>query len=309
MPDRIDAAGAVVWRPDPDDRTGRTLQIALVHRPRYDDWSLPKGKLEPGEGTRAAAVREVAEETGFPVVLGRRLGQVHYPVTRPRRATKFVDYYAAMALAGRFTPNDEVDALRWCPPEEATRRLSYPHDAGIVAAFGELPPDLTALLLVRHAKAGSRAKWDGPDEQRPLSANGRRQVPPLRALAGLYAPDRVHSAPLVRCVDTVAQIAADAGVSVLTEPLLSEKGYVGAEESAVARLLEIVAGGGCPVVSSQGGVIPDLLSRVADSAGSAPASVLLPMRRPESKKASVWVLFFTTGGDPALVAAEYVQQP
>lgn len=309
MSDRIDAAGAVLWRPDPDDRTGRTLQIALVHRPRYDDWSLPKGKLEPGEGTRAAAVREVAEETGFRVALGRHLGQVRYPVTRPRRATKHVDYFAAQALAGRFAPNEEVDALRWYPLVEAVRHLSYPHDERMVAAFADLPAELTTLLLVRHAKAGSRAGWDGPDSRRPLSATGRRQLPPLTALAGLYAPDRVHAAPLVRCVDTVAGIADQAGVSVLTEPLLSEKGYAGAEETAVARLLEIAAGGGCPVVCSQGGVIPDLLSRVAGSAGSAPAPELLPMRRPESKKASVWVLFFTAGGDPALVAAEYVQQP
>jgi 8-oxo-dGTP pyrophosphatase MutT (NUDIX family)/broad specificity phosphatase PhoE len=305
VPDRIDAAGAVVWRPAPEDRTGGTVQIALVHRPRYDDWSLPKGKLEAGESLRTAAAREVAEETGFRIALGRHLGQVRYRVNLPRPASKFVDYYAGRVRDGRFEPNDEVDELRWCTPEAAADVLSYAQDKHIVSSFTELPAELGTVLVVRHAKAGSRNGWDGPDEERPLSANGRHQVPSLRALAGHYAPDRVYSAPLTRCVQTVAQIADDAGVPVLPEPLMSEMGYQGAEERAVARLLEIAADGGTAVVCSQGGVIPDLLSRVAAVAEAAP----LPMRRPESKKASVWVLFFTEGGEPELVAAEYVRRP
>lgn len=298
----IDAAGAVVWRPDPSDRKGKAVQVALVHRPRYDDWTLPKGKLEPGESVRTAAVREVVEETGFSVVLGRHLGQVRYPVTRPRRAMKHVDYFAARRTYGEFAVNDEVDDLRWCSPEEAADRLSYQHDSRIVSSFTTLPAELTPLLLVRHAKAGSRSQWDGPDDERPLSENGRRQLPGVRALAGLYGADRVHAAPLARCVDTVAQIAEDVGVPVQPEPLLSEKGYAGNEERAVARLLEVAAAGGTPVVCSQGGVIPDLLSRVG---GDAP----LPMRRLESKKASVWALFFDVDGTSRLVAADYVQRP
>ncbi|GAB3432151.1 NUDIX hydrolase [Actinophytocola sediminis] len=308
MADRVDAAGAVVWRSEPADPTGRSLRFALVHRPRYDDWTLPKGKLEPGESSRSAAVREVAEETGFPIVLGRRLGQVRYRVTRPRRATKYVEYYAGRAGDGEFAPNDEVDRLRWCTLAEAAELLTYPQDERILSAFDTLPTDLTTLLLVRHAKAGSRSNWDGPDESRPLSANGRRQLPPLRALAGHYRPDRVHSAPLVRCVDTVAQIAADAGEPVRPEPLLSERGYPGAEEQAVARLLEIARAGGCQVVCGQGKVIPDLLSRVVGAAGVAGA-VPNGARRFESKKASAWILFFTTGDEQKLVAAEYVQRP
>jgi 8-oxo-(d)GTP phosphatase len=303
VPDRIDAGGAVVWRPDPEDPTGRTVQIALVHRPRYDDWSLPKGKLEPGESTRTAAAREVAEETGFRIKLGRHLRQVRYHVSHPREARKFVEYYAGRALEGRFEPNDEVDELRWCSPEAAAEVLSYAHDNDVVSAFTALPAELTTVLLVRHAKAGSRREWDGPDEDRPLSANGWHQVPPIRALAGLYGADRVYSAPLVRCEQTVAEIAADAGVQVLSEPLMSEKGY--AEERAVERLLEIAAGGGTAVVCSQGKVIPDLVSRVAGVAGAVP----LPVRRPESKKASVWALFFTGNDDPRLVAAEYLRRP
>lgn len=302
MAQEISAAGAVVWRPDERDRTGGSVEIALVHRLRYDDWSLPKGKLERGETSRVAAVREVAEETGFRVTLGRHLGQVRYRVTRPQPAAKVVEYYAARAGNGTFVPGDETDELRWLPPEKAVELLSYRHDERIVTAFTALPPDLVTVLLVRHAKAGSRAQWHQADDLRPLSANGRRQLPPINATAALYGADRVHSAPLVRCVDTVALLAEELGTTIEIEPLLSEAHYVDGAEPALARFLEIAAGGGTPVVCSQGGVIPDLVSRVAGTSGLALDAVV-------SKKASIWALFFTVDGDAHLVAADYIAKP
>ncbi|MGH3756343.1 NUDIX hydrolase [Actinophytocola sp.] len=307
MDGEIAAAGAVVWRPAERDRTGKTVEIALVHRPRYDDWSLPKGKQARDERSRAAAAREVAEETGLRTALGRHLGRTRYRVTRPEPATrvvayKVVEYYAARALGGSFQPGDEVDALRWVSPEAAPELLSYEHDERIVAAFTALPPDTTTVLLLRHAKAGSRAEWAGPDSQRPLSSNGRHQVPAIAALSALYGVSRVYSAPLVRCVETVRPVADSAGVPVAEEPLLSEEGYVGNEDAALARLLEIAGAGGTPVVCSQGGVIPDLVSRVAGAAGLAVGDVA-------SKKGSVWALFFVRDSEPRLVAADYVAQP
>jgi 8-oxo-dGTP diphosphatase len=299
MAREISAAGAVVWRPG--ERDG-SVEIAVVHRPKYDDWSLPKGKLERGESSRVAAVREVAEETGFRVELGRRLGRVRYPVRDPEPATKVVGYYAARALDGEFVPGDEVDGLRWLSTDAAPAALSYSHDERILAAFTALPHDTTTLLLVRHAKAGSRSEWDGPDDARPLSANGRGQVPPVTGLAGLYGASRVHAAPLVRCVDTVAPVAHRLGLRVVEEPLLSEKGYAGSEEAAVARLLAMADEGGVAVVCSQGGVIPDLVSRVAGAAD-------LPLDRVASKKASVWALFFARDAGPRLVAADYIAKP
>jgi 8-oxo-(d)GTP phosphatase len=317
MSDVIAAAGAVVWRPSPGDRAGsasrddradRTAEVALVHRPRYDDWSLPKGKLDPGESCRMAAVREVAEETGFRVALGRYLGQTRYEVPGPAAggpAAKVVTYYAARAVAGAFEPGDEVDELRWLPPEEALSLLSYRHDQRILAEFTALPHDTTTLLLLRHAKAGRRAEWTGPDARRPLSENGHRQLPGINTLSALYGVTRVYSAPLVRCVDTVRALADTLGVPVVEEPLMSEEGYVGNEDAAVARLLEIAGAGGTPLVCSQGGVIPDLMSRVAGTAGLAIGET----GDIASKKGSIWALFFTSDTKPHPLAADYIPRP
>lgn len=286
----IAAAGGVVWRP-----AGETVEVAMVHRPRYDDWSLPKGKLEPRESVRAAAWREIAEETGAHVALGRFLARTRYRVGHDR---KVVDYFAARYVSGEFAASDEVDELRWLPVEEAATLLDRDH--AVLAAFTALPAALTTLLLVRHAKAGSRAQWPDADELRPLSGNGFKQLDGVRALARVCGADRVFAAPLVRCVLTVQPVADDLGVRIAEEKLVSEKSYGGAEEAAVNRVLEIVAAGGVPVICSQGGVIPDLVTRLRARSG------LTPERHVPAKKGSVWALFFD--GD-RLVAADYVEVP
>jgi 8-oxo-dGTP diphosphatase len=287
----IAAAGAVVWR-----RTGSDVEIAVVHRPRYDDWSLPKGKLEAGESARVAAWREVREETGARVALGRFLIRTRYRVGADK---KVVDYFAARYLDGAFEPSDEVSELRWLSEPAARSLLSYDHDRAVLADFLRLPPELTTLLLVRHAKAGSRAQWKDVDELRPLSKNGRHQVPPVRLLGTVYGADAVYAAPLVRCVQTVEPIATDLSVKVAEEELLAENAYAGMEDAAVRRVLEIVSGSLVPVVCSQGGVIPDLVGRMATGSG-------FSLGRVESKKGSVWALFFSGS---RLVAADYVRVP
>jgi 8-oxo-(d)GTP phosphatase len=292
MPGEIAAAGGVVWRV----RDG-AVEVALVHRERYDDWTLPKGKLDAGESVRVAAHREVREETGARVALGRSLGRTRYLLGTDR---KVVDYFAARYLDGEFAPSDEVAELRWMPVPDALARLSYDRDHPVLAAFSALPADLTTVLLVRHAKAGSRAQWDDADELRPLSHNGEKQVPPVRELTAVYGAERVYSAPLARCVQTVRPTAEDIGVPVVEEELLAERKYEGMADAATRRLTEIAATGEVSVVCSQGGVIPDLVSRLA-----ADSPVVLP-RRVESKKGSVWALFFA---ETRLVAADYIRVP
>jgi 8-oxo-dGTP pyrophosphatase MutT (NUDIX family) len=130
----VQAAGGVVSRRGPDG----ALELLLVHRPRYDDWTLPKGKLEPGETHEQAAVREVQEETGLECELGRELPSTHYHDRKGRPKT--VRYWAMRPLAGVAGPNGEVDEVRWASVDEAGRLLSYPHDDAVLRAFDEGGP-------------------------------------------------------------------------------------------------------------------------------------------------------------------------
>ncbi|MFB9613360.1 NUDIX hydrolase [Kutzneria kofuensis] len=289
------AAGAVVWRPS---SVTDQVEVAVVHRPRYDDWSLPKGKLDADETTPAAAVREVLEETGFSIALGRRLPSAEYKVDGSR---KVVEYFAARFSSGEFEANDEVDRLKWVSPDAAGDLLRYQHDRVVLAEFAALPARLSTLLLVRHAKAGKRDEWDGDDDLRPLSPSGRRQAEALARVLPLFGADRAFAAPRTRCVDTVAGL----GLEIRSEPLLSEEGYWVSPSAGVARLLDIVAAGGTPVVSSQGGVIPDVVARLADMNG-------VRLDEIASKKGSFWVLSFlppTSEREPRLVAADYFPSP
>ena len=127
----VRAAGGLVVR----EREAGGVEVALVHRPKYDDWSLPKGKLAPGEDWAQAAVREVEEETGLRCEPGRELEPATYRDRKGR--SKLVRYWLMRPLGGDFEPGDEVDRMAWATPADATRLLDYPHDRGLVAALGE----------------------------------------------------------------------------------------------------------------------------------------------------------------------------
>ena len=145
MPERtVRAAGGVLWR-----RVDDEVQVALVHRPKYDDWSLPKGKLDRGESWVAGAVREVREETGFGVAVGRTLGESRYRVLdRGRDAPKTVRWWAMRALEGSFTAGTEVDALRWVPARRALAQAGSGYDTAPLTAFLEGPAETTTVLLL-----------------------------------------------------------------------------------------------------------------------------------------------------------------
>jgi 8-oxo-dGTP pyrophosphatase MutT (NUDIX family) len=198
----VTAAGAVVWRP-----AAPGPQVLLVHRPRYDDWSLPKGKREPGEHLLLTAVREVFEETGVRAVLGPRLRSTRYLAGgRPKR----VDYWSALGGSGAFQASREVDRLAWLPLRQARQRLSYPRDTEVLAALR--PQPTVPLILVRHASAGARDGWPGDDDLRPLDARGEAAAAALAALFACFAPRaRVVSSPALRCMQTVQPYAAGFG--------------------------------------------------------------------------------------------------
>lgn len=292
--ERIDvrAAGAVVWRD--------SGEIAVVHRPRYDDWSFPKGKLERGETMPFAAVREVAEETGLSTRLGPVLGDVRYTVPDGR---KVVGYWSARACDGGFAPNEETDELRWVSPGHAAEMLSYLHDLDVLRRFAARGRPTSTIVLVRHAKAGSRAQWDGDDADRPLSSTGREQAVRLGGLLALFGPDRLLSAPPQRCRATIAPLASALGLPVDNEPLLGEGAYGDDPRAGLGRLLELAAVPGVTVVSSQGGVIPELVGALVKASPRPPA--VDPSAVP-SRKASTWVLGFEGS---VLRSADYYSRP
>ncbi|MEV4358801.1 NUDIX hydrolase [Nonomuraea sp. NPDC049625] len=243
MTDLLRAAGAVVWRGE-ESRP----EVAVIHRPNYDDWTFPKGKLKSGEHVIAAALREVWEETGLTVLLGRALPPVHY-LSSGR--LKRVDYWTARVAADDgFSPDDEVDELRWLPLEEARRLLTYEWDVGLLRALKAAPLETVPLVLVRHGSAGSRNEWQGDDELRPLDTDGRSQAAHLATALPAYRPELLISSPSARCVQTLEPYGAE----LKLEPLLSEEGQDPQKTPAMVREITVPA-----AVCSHRKVLPDLI--------------------------------------------------
>jgi 8-oxo-dGTP pyrophosphatase MutT (NUDIX family) len=279
---KILAAGAVLWRPADG---ASTPEVAIIHRPRYDDWSLPKGKVDPGETEPVAAVREVCEETGCGSHLGRRLAAVKYPV---ELGAKHVRYWAARALEGEFAPGAEVDDLAWLRVADAMAKLSYPHDRKVLRRFTKARPDTETVLIVRHAKAGSKQRYKGDDKQRPLDKYGRAQAESLVGTLLAFGARSLYAADRLRCVNTLEPLAEELGVGISVEPGLTEEAYWDNRKRARQRVLEIAAAGGTPVICTQGKVIPDLISWWSQRDGVRPD-------KSRNFKGSTWILSLHRG--------------
>lgn len=287
------AAGAVLWRPDSESGEPR---IAVIHRPRYDDWSIPKGKIDPGETAPVAAVREIFEETGQRAHLGRRVAKVSYPIPS---GTKVVRYWAARSHGGDFEPGDEVDDLLWLPPAQAVKRLSYPLDRKVLTRFLKRPFDTQTVLIVRHGTAGRKARYKGDDRTRPLDRTGRKQAKSLVPQLLAFGADEVYAADRVRCSQTVEPLAAALGVAIGCEPTLTEEAYAQSPKAAHKRVLEIAANSGTPVICTQGKVIPYLIDWWCARDGVKPD-------KSRNRKGSTWVLSLADG---RLVAADHIASP
>ncbi len=218
MESTVVAAGGVVHRVRSDGKQ----EFLLVHRPRYDDWSLPKGKLDAGETFKQAAKREVLEETGFKCDVGTKLGTVSYVTPADNR--KVVRYWLMEPKDGTFTPNSEVDEVRWLPAFDAATLLTHPLDRAVLgrAANQLANPDSGRVYLVRHAHAGTRRDWKGDDHQRPLSKKGKIQAKRVRKLLSTVPITRVASSPYIRCLQTVHPIAAALHLEIDQEAALAE---------------------------------------------------------------------------------------
>lgn len=225
------AAGAVVLR-----GKGDSVEVLLVHRPKYDDWSFPKGKLDRGEHALTAAVREVAEETGLRVRLGRPLDDQHYEIANGR--AKVVHYWLARVrgdddISG-YAANDEIDQVRWVPLAKAGKLLTYPHDRRTLAQAAKRRRKTTTVVVLRHAKARSRAHWRADDRFRPLLRTGDLQSQRLAPLLAAYGITDLVSSSSVRCVSTLVPYADAAGRSITSDDRFTE------EDATVAGVTEAV---------------------------------------------------------------------
>lgn len=239
----INAAGGVVWRKRAGSgRAEPRVDVLVVHRPSYDDWTFPKGKVDPGEALQATAVREIAEETGLRVRLGPPLVQVSYPVAA---GTKVVDYWSARAVSPGtsepFKPNKEVDELRWVGVREARELLTYKHDIQVLEDFRSLRERqghrARTLIVLRHGKAAPHADYDD-DLERPLTPVGIGQARALVPLLGAYGVRRVVSSPAVRCAQTVEPYAHSISTFLEIDDRLAEDTRAAQVTRSVTALLD-----------------------------------------------------------------------
>lgn len=288
------AAGAVLWRGDLTNTS--TLEVACIHRPRYDDWSLAKGKVDPGESLVGTAVREIKEETGFDVRLGKLLGKTVYPV---KDTTKVVYYWTGEVVGGEFEANEEVDEIRWLPLSEAKETMSYDLDRQVLQKaekrFGL--PSTSRILYVRHARAHDREKWSGDDNLRPLDKKGRRQSEMLVPLLAPFHPDRIYSAGPDRCQTTVAPLADELNLPVQVDERFGDEAWLSDMVDAQKAFREVVEQGGVSVICAQGDVIPNMIAWLS-ATGRLPIDAEI-----KAKKGSVWVLSFNDG---QLTGADYL---
>ncbi len=255
----IRAAGVVLVR-----QGSGGPKVLLVHRPSHKDWSLPKGKLDKGEHVISAAVRECDEETGIVPILGPPVGRQTYQVMgRP----KTVDYW--FATPGRdsgFTPDDEIDQIRWVTPNQARSLLTYKRDVDMVRRAIAMPQTVP-LVLLRHTAATKRSDFAGKDDtQRPLTGKGRSQARALVPILAAYGIDAVHSSDAARCLQTVKPFASDEHVMIEQEPLFSEAGFDGKPKSAITRFQSLAGQDARLVVCSHRPVLPDLAQVLAGAA-------------------------------------------
>ncbi|WP_396657453.1 NUDIX domain-containing protein [Microbacterium sp.] len=270
------AAGGVVWR-----LAGDKLKVLLIHRTRYRDVTLPKGKVDPGEMLAETAVREIHEETGIRVCLGVAVGVSRYRL--PSKRTKIVHYWAAEATdtaiaASAFVPNGEIAALEWVGVKKARSRLSYPVDVEILDSFVRLVDEgvlrTFPIVVLRHAKAVVREDWDGEDADRPLTSRGRRQaraiVGPLRA----FGVRKIISSPAVRCVKTVAPLAKAIDRPIDTTRRISQDAWDDGKADARTVIGQRVRARKPAVLCSHGPVLPDILHELALATGTLRGSYL-----------------------------------
>ena len=261
--DVVRAAGVVLLR---DQESAP--EVLIVHRPHRSDWSLPKGKVDPGESLPETAVRECAEETGLIVALRAPLPQQSYiALGRP----KTVDYWVGVIRDDEgFAPDEEIDEIRWVAVDRAASILTYAHDRELVAEALTMR-DTSPLVILRHAKALKRSDYDGSiDAHRPLSGKGRSQAKTLVPLLEAYGITAVHTSDSTRCTQTVKHFAKTLGREPELESALSEEAHHESPKRAAKAIRRILESPEPAVICSHRPVMATIMATLADSLGLPP---------------------------------------
>jgi 8-oxo-dGTP diphosphatase len=250
----IRGAGVILWR----ERQPLELEVALVHRQRYDDWTFPKGGVELGESPIHTAYRECKEEVGITPVLGPYIGDVTYKLQGEK---KRVDYW--MAKVGKsdetFAPGDEVDKVSWTSIKEARHFLTYEEDRTLLSRFVKAERHVNTLILLRHAKAVKREEWFGEDSDRPLSHKGQLQAEKLSGFFSIYAVEEIHTSDAQRCLSTVQPIAMKSLSNLKSSPILSEDFYEKDDNAAMEYVMQLIKYNKRMIVCSHNPILDDML--------------------------------------------------
>jgi len=288
----IEAAGAVLWRNADND----SIEIALVHRPRYDDWTIPKGKLETNENLLTCAVREVREETGAVAHFGPLLGQISYDTEGIRKKVTYWSARAVEILEATAQP-DEISQVQWLSPSAARATLTYEHDREILNSFLAIGTGTVPIIMLRHAKAVKRSDWDGgDDDDRPLDSKGELQARELATVLKAFGNPEIHSSDANRCQQTARTIANAWGTSVITESALSEYAYRRDPEAAVVRTKELLQLERPLIVCSHRPVLPHLAEALLEE-------TLLDTPTVGLEPAAAWVVHARGG---VVIAIDYL---
>ena len=255
MSSTIQAAGAVVWRNNKDK-----TEVAIIHRPKYNDWSFPKGKLEVGESLIACAHREVFEETNIQTEFGPFLGDIEYLTPDGK---KQVSFWAAKAITHKdFSPNSEVDQLKWVEVKKVKESLTLETDKKILAQFIKLDFDTKPFILLRHAKAITRDEWQGDDDDRPLDSLGQNQAKRLLSIYQVYNIEQIHTSDAVRCYDTVNPMVKGLAIKLEVTGKLSESTYKKDKEKAFDYAKDLIKEDARILLCSHNPILPKMLNRL-----------------------------------------------
>ncbi len=313
----VRTAGGLVWRVKND-----RLQVQLVHRPRYDDWSWPKGKLDPGESNQEAAVREIAEETGKPAVLGIPLPPMRYRM--PDGRWKTVAYWAARRVTTKGDKRastarpplapcspDEIDEVIWLDADAAAKKLTRRTDRKpLVALVEEFEKGRLAthtVVIARHGKALGRSLWYGEEGRRPLTPMGHAHAAAMVPVLAAYGVSRVVSSQWERCAATVEPYVKAGGLTPWLSEHLSEAKHEQSPARVARTVRELLAGRASAVLCTHRPVLPTVLDVLGHHASRAVADQL-PTQDPYLEPGELLVAHVAaTPKGPRVVAVEHVK--